>query len=79
MLTIGKEYFTEHINASADLRLLGQELNPQTYAICKSDMLITGEDPDSIQLGSSLTDDQFQGKALRLYDYESALRRQLEV
>ena len=66
MLTIGKEYFTEHINASADLRLLGQELNPQTYAICKSDMLITGEDPDSIQLGSSLTDDQFQGKR---FDY----------
>ena len=66
MLTIGKEYFTENINASADLRLLGQELNAQTYAICKSDMLITGEDPDSIQLGSSLTDDQFQGQR---FDY----------
>ena len=66
MLTIGKEYFTEHINPDADLRLLGQELNPQTYAICKSDMLITGEDPDSIQLGSSLTNDQFQGQR---FDY----------
>ena len=62
MLTIGKEYFLENINPSADLRLLGQELNAQTYAICKSDMLITGEDPDSIQLGSSLSKDRFQGQ-----------------
>ena len=66
MLTIGKEYFLEKINPSADLRLLGQELNAQTYAICKSDMLITGEDPDSIQLGSSLSSDQFQGQR---FDY----------
>ena len=62
MLTIGKKYFYEQINPDADIRLLGQELNAQTYAICKSDMLITGEDPDSIKLGSSLSDDQFQGQ-----------------
>jgi len=66
MLTIGKEYFREQINPDADIRLLGQELNAQTYAICKSDMLITGEDPDSIRLGSSLSDDQFQGQR---FDY----------
>ena len=60
MLTIGKDYFREQINPDADIRLLGQELNAQTYAICKSDMLITGEDPDNIRLGSSLSDDQFQ-------------------
>ena len=66
MLTIGKEYFLENINPAANLRLLGQELNAQTYAICKSDMLITGEDPDSIQLGSSLSSDQFQGQR---FDY----------
>ena len=60
MLTIGKEYFREQINPEADIRLLGQELNPLTYAICKSDMLITGEDPDNIQLGSCLSEDQFQ-------------------
>ena len=66
MLTIGKEYFLENINPAANLRLLGQELNAQTYAICKSDMLITGEDPDSIQLGSSLSNDQFQGQR---FDY----------
>ncbi len=66
MLTIGKEYFLEHINRSAELRLLGQELNAQTYAICKSDMLITAEDPDSIRLGSSLSADKFQAQR---FDY----------
>ena len=66
MLTIGKEYFREQINPDADIRLLGQELNAQTYAICKSDMLITGEDPDNIQHGSSLSNDQFQGER---FDY----------
>ena len=66
MLTVGKEYFREQINPNADIRLLGQELNAQTYAICKSDMLITGEDPDNIRHGSSLSEDQFQGQR---FDY----------
>ena len=66
MLTIGKAYFREQINPDADIRLLGQELNAQTYAICKSDMLITGEDPDNIRHGSSLSEDQFQGQR---FDY----------
>ena len=66
MLTIGKEYFREQVNPDADIRLLGQELNAQTYAICKSDMLITGEDPDNIRHGSSLSEDQFQGQR---FDY----------
>ena len=66
MLTVGKKYFHEQINSDADIRLLGQELNAQTYAICKSDMLITGEDPDSIRHGSSLSNDQFQGQR---FDY----------
>ena len=66
MLTIGKQYFREHINPDADIRLLGQELNPQTYAICKSEMLITGEEPDNIRHGSSLSNDQLQGER---FDY----------
>ena len=66
MLTIGKEYFRKEINPDANIRLLGQELNAQTYAICKSDMLITGEDPDNIRHGSSLSEDQFQGQR---FDY----------
>ena len=66
MLTLGKEYFREQINPDANIRLLGQELNAQTYAICKSDMLVTGENPDAIQLGSSLSNDRFQGQR---FDY----------
>ena len=66
MLTIGKEYVHQNINDKVKLRLLGQELNPQTYSICKSDMLITDEDPDNIRLGSSLSEDSFQGKR---FDY----------
>ena len=66
MLTLGKEYFRDQINPDANIRLLGQELNAQTYAICKSDMLVTGENPDAIQLGSSLSNDRFQGQR---FDY----------
>ena len=66
MLTIGKEYVHQNINDKVKLRLLGQELNPQTYSICKSDMLITDEDPDNIRLGSSLSEDSFQGNR---FDY----------
>jgi len=66
MLTIGKEYVHQNINDKVRLRLLGQELNPQTYSICKSDMLITDEDPDNIRLGSSLSEDNFQGQR---FDY----------
>ena len=49
MLTIGKEYVHQNINSDIELRLLGQELNSQTYSICKSDMLISGEDPNNIR------------------------------
>jgi len=66
MLVIGKEYIHQNINDKVKLRLLGQELNPQTYSICKSDMLITNEDPDNIRLGSSLSEDSFQGNR---FDY----------
>ncbi|SMN01579.1 Type I restriction-modification system, DNA-methyltransferase subunit M [uncultured Candidatus Thioglobus sp.] len=66
MLAIGKEYIHQHINDKVTLRLLGQELNPQTYSICKSDMLITAEDPDNIRLGSSLSSDKFKGER---FDY----------
>lgn len=66
MLSIGKEWVLENINPDIDIRMYGQELNPQTHAICKSDMLITGENPDNIHLGSSLSDDKLQGKT---FDY----------
>ena len=66
MLTIGKEWVRNNINDKVDFRLLGQELNPQTFSICKSDMMITGGDPENIKQGSSLSEDRFQGKR---FDY----------
>ena len=66
MLTIGKDWIEENIDNKVRLNLQGQELNPHTYSICKSDMLISGEDPDNIKLGSSLSNDHFEGKK---FDY----------
>jgi type I restriction enzyme M protein len=66
MLTMGKEWVIENINPNIEIKTSGQELNPQTYSICKSDMLISGENPDNIKLGSSLSEDGFQGEK---FDY----------
>lgn len=62
MLTIGKDWIEENVDNRVRLNLYGQELNPHTYAICKSDMLITDEDPNNIKLGSSLSQDHFEGR-----------------
>jgi type I restriction enzyme M protein len=66
MLSIGKEWVQENINSKIEINLFGQELNPQTYSICKSDFLITDEEPDNIKLGSTLTKDQHTGRG---FDY----------
>jgi len=66
MLTMGKQWILENINPNIEIKTSGQELNPQTYSICKSDMLISGENPDNIRLGSSLSEDRFQGEK---FDY----------
>lgn len=61
MLTIGKEWVLGNINPNLELKLFGQETISETYSICKSDILISGENPDNIKLGSSLSEDGFQG------------------
>jgi type I restriction enzyme M protein len=66
ILTTGKRWVKENISEDIKFILYGQELNPQTFSICKSDFLITGEDPENIKLGSSLSNDQFEG---RKFDY----------
>lgn len=43
------------------IKLYGQEVNPETFAICQSDMLIKGRDPANIKFGSTLSSDQFHG------------------
>lgn len=67
ILSIGQEWIKENVSSKVKVNLYGQELNPQTYSICKSDFLITGEDPDNIRLGSSLSNDHFSGKK---FDYQ---------
>ena len=65
MLTIAKEHIQQTINPDIEVVIYGQELNEQTYAIAKSDVLISGDkdnDPDNIKLGSSFRYDQLKGK-----------------
>jgi len=55
-LSAGMEYVHE-LNPQAVMRAFGQELNPESYAICKADMLIKGQEVDNIKLGNTLSND----------------------
>jgi len=59
--TVAAEYLFE-LNPRARLTLFGQELNSESYAICKADMLIRGQDISNIVLGNTLSDDGLLGK-----------------
>lgn len=65
MLSVAEEHVRE-LNSDAELVLFGQELNPESYAICVSDMLIKGQDPDRIKLGNSFSEDQLKDER---FDY----------
>nr|WP_321402250.1 class I SAM-dependent DNA methyltransferase [uncultured Desulfobacter sp.] len=56
-LSSGMEYALEH-NPDAIIRAFGQELNPESYAICKADMLIKGQEVNNIKYGNTLSGDQ---------------------
>lgn len=58
MLSVAEERLLER-NPDARLRLYGQEINDQSYAICKSDMIAKGQDAGNIKLGDTLADDLF--------------------
>lgn len=64
-LSSGSEYVYE-LNDKAKIVMFGQELNPESYAICKADMLIKGQDVSNIKFGNTLSDDQLWGKQ---FDY----------
>lgn len=60
MLTIGKDWLIKNSSVSEEnINLFGQELNPQTFSICKSDFLITNQNPKNIKYGSTLSKDGF--------------------
>lgn len=61
MLSIAGEHL-EELNPKARLTVFGQELNPESYAICKADMLIKGQDVTNIVFGNTLSDDGHSGK-----------------
>jgi len=65
MLSIAGEYLQEH-NPQARLTMYGQELNDESFAICKADMLIKGQDVANIVAGNTLSDDGHGG---RRFDY----------
>jgi len=64
MLTESQDFITDpegEIKAKVGVFLYGKEVNPETYAICKSDMMIKGNDPEKIKFGSTLATDDFSG------------------
>ena len=60
MLTVSQDYLRE-LNPDAVLEVYGQEINAETWAVCRSDMMIKGQDPAHIVLGNSFTDDGHEG------------------
>lgn len=65
MLSVGEEYLTK-LNPEARLVLHGQELNPESYAICKADMIIKGQDIGNVIFGNTLSAD---GLPAKKFDY----------
>ena len=65
MLSVAEEYLHE-LNPDAKLEVFGQEWNDQSFSICKSDMLIKGQNPNNIVFGDSFTKDGFEDET---FDY----------
>lgn len=65
MLSVAEDHVRSFNNA-ANIHVFGQELNPESYAICNSDMLIKGQEPENIAYGNSFTEDGFPN---RQFDY----------
>ena len=68
ILSVAEEHLRK-FNDRATLKLFGQELEDETYAICKADMLIRGQNPADIQNGDTLALDMHPGKT---FDYQAA-------
>ncbi|QEC51717.1 type I restriction enzyme M protein [Anseongella ginsenosidimutans] len=65
MLTESQNFIKDEegiIRATGDVYLFGKEINDETYAICKSDMMIKGNNPENIRVGSTLSTDEFAGR-----------------
>jgi type I restriction enzyme M protein len=65
MLSVAEDYLRQ-LNPAAQLEVFGQELNDETYAICRSDMMLKGQDASHIAVGNSFSEDGHKG---RTFDY----------
>ncbi|MFG2843843.1 N-6 DNA methylase [Kitasatospora sp. NPDC048296] len=65
MLSAAEDHITD-LNSAAKVEVYGQELNPESWAICRSDLMIKGQDPDNIAFGNSFSDD---GHRREKFDY----------
>ncbi|MEX3913730.1 N-6 DNA methylase [Bacillus paralicheniformis] len=65
MGSVAQEYLKE-LNPTADLEFFAQEINDESYAICKADILIKGADAKNVRIGNTLSNDQFKGDT---FDY----------
>ena len=83
MLTVAEETLTQlaaERGKEASVHLYGQEVNPETYAISKADLILKGEgiEADNVQFGSTLCFRRVPRARVRLYALQSALRQELE-
>lgn len=65
MLSVSEKHIKDN-NKNAELKVFGQEINPESYAICKSDMLIKGQNPSNIKFGNTFTVDGLEDEK---FDY----------
>jgi type I restriction enzyme M protein len=65
MLSVAEDHLRD-LNPAGRLEVFGQELNPETYAICRSDMMLKGQDASHIKLGNSFSEDGHEGER---FDY----------
>jgi type I restriction enzyme M protein len=65
MLSVAEDHLRT-LNPQARLEVFGQELNAETYAVCRSDMMLKGQDASHIRWGNSFSEDEFQGQT---FDY----------
>jgi type I restriction enzyme M protein len=77
MLSVAGEHLAA-LNPQARLTMFGQELNDESYAICKADMLIKGQDVANIVADNTLSEERTCPREVRLYVVQSAVRRRVE-
>ena len=66
MLTVAKRKLKETLGTDENVRLFGQDSNPESHAICRAEMLMLGDDPRNVHEGNTLTEDKLKGEKFDL-------------